>query len=55
MPADNKLYVGCRKLGFSSSLQDYLDVELDELAFWGKYLKDKQLLWLTGAISELYM
>ena len=52
MPADNKLYVGCRVHNLEE--KDFTNAEMDELAFWNKYLPDEKLKWFTGAISEYY-
>lgn len=50
LPADNKLYVGCRK--HNLELKDFTDVEMDELAFWRSYIPNEKLNWFTGSISK---
>lgn len=50
MPADNKLYVGCRVHNLEE--KDFTNAEIDELAFWNHYIPDDKLKWFTGAISK---
>lgn len=51
MPSDNKLYVGCRV--HNQEEKDYSNAEMDELAFWIKYLPDEDLKYFTGEISKI--
>ena len=53
MPSDNKVYVGCRK--HELTLKDYADYEMDELAFWAKYLPDNKIADFTGSICMYFI